>query len=300
MLEVVMQLVRIAMLYSPIGIFFLIVAKMLEMDTLQDFVGSLGLYMVTVLAGLFIHGFIVLPLLLFIVTRMNVFRYIRGMSQALVTAFGTASSSATLPVTYRCVEEKNHIDPRVSRFVLPVGATVNMDGTALYEAVAAIYIAQLNGIPLNAVKIIVTSLTSTLASIGAASIPQAGLVTMVIVLNALGLPSDEVRTIYAVDWLLDRFRTAINVFGDSIGCAIVQHLSRKELDALDRRELIFVDDTRNHSSTIIPLFEPTKNRASIVRASNHVGSITHDNPTFVDPIKTIEDDDDNTMAQTSF
>lgn len=156
MLEVVMQLVRIAMLYSPIGIFFLIVAKMLEMEDLRDFVGSLGLYMVTVLAGLFIHGFIILPLLLFIVTRMNVFKYIRGMSQALVTAFGTASSSATLPVTYRCVEEKNHIDPRVSRFVLPVGATVNMDGTALYEAVAAIYIAQLNGIPLNAVKIIVT------------------------------------------------------------------------------------------------------------------------------------------------
>jgi Na+/H+-dicarboxylate symporter len=218
MLEVVMQLVRIAMLYSPIGIFFLIVAKMLEMDSLNDFVGSLGLYMATVLAGLFIHGFIILPLILFIITRMNVFKYIRGMSQALVTAFGTASSSATLPVTYRCVEEKNHIDPRVSRFVLPVGATVNMDGTALYEAVAAIYIAQLNGIPLNAVKIIITryklnltdilirsisfSLTATLASIGAASIPQAGLVTMVIVLNALGLPSEEVQTIYAVDWLL--------------------------------------------------------------------------------------------------
>jgi len=151
-----MQLVRIAMLYSPIGIFFLIVAKMLEMDDLADFVGSLGLYMVTVLAGLAIHGFIVLPLLLFAITRINSFKYIRGMSQALVTAFGTASSSATLPVTYRCVEEKNHIDPRVSRFVLPVGATVNMDGTALYEAVAAIYISQLNGIPLNAFKIIVT------------------------------------------------------------------------------------------------------------------------------------------------
>ena len=98
----------------------------------------------------------------------------------------------------------------------------------------------------------------------------------------------------------DRFRTAINVFGDSIGCAIVQHLSRKELDALDRRELVFVDDTRNNSSTIIPLFEPAENRASIVHASNHVRSITYDNPTFVDPIKTIEDDDDNTLAQTSF
>ena len=156
MLEVVMMLVRISMLYSPIGIFFLITAKMLEMDDLADFVGSLGLYMVTVLAGLAIHGFIVLPLLLFIITRINSFKFIRGMGQALVTAFGTGSSSATLPVTYRCVEENNHIDPKVSRFVLPVGATVNMDGTALYEAVAAIYIAQLNDIPLDAVKIIVT------------------------------------------------------------------------------------------------------------------------------------------------
>lgn len=156
MLEVVMQLVRIAMLYSPIGIFFLIVAKILEMDDLADFVGSLGLYMVTVLAGLFLHGLIILPLILFIVTRINSFKFIRGMTQALVTAFGTGSSSATLPVTYRCVEENNNIDPRVSRFVLPVGATVNMDGTALYEAVAAIYIAQLNDIPLNAVNIIVT------------------------------------------------------------------------------------------------------------------------------------------------
>ena len=156
MLEVIMQLVRIAMLYGPIGIFFLIVAKILEMDSLSDFVGSLGLYMATVLAGLFIHGFIILPLILFIVTRMNVFKYLRGMSQALVTAFGTASSSATLPITYQCVEYKNHVDPRVSRFVLPLGATVNMDGTALYEAVAALYIAQLKSIPLNAVKIIVT------------------------------------------------------------------------------------------------------------------------------------------------
>ncbi|CAF1103005.1 unnamed protein product [Adineta steineri] len=282
MLEVVMQLVRIAMLYSPIGIFFLIVAKMLEMDTLTDFVGSLGLYMATVLAGLFIHGFIVLPLILFIITRINVFKYIRGMSQALVTAFGTASSSATLPVTYRCVEEKNHIDPRVSRFVLPVGATVNMDGTALYEAVAAIYIAQLNGIPLNFVKIIVTSLTSTLASIGAASIPQAGLVTMVIVLNALGLPSDEVRTIYAVDWLLDRFRTAINVFGDSIGCAIVQHLSRHELKALDNKEKIAILNGINDSRTIVPLIVPSNQRVSIA----------FDNPTFIDPQGTISDTDD--------
>ncbi|CAF3602432.1 unnamed protein product [Rotaria sp. Silwood1] len=299
MLEVVMQLVRIAMLFSPIGIFFLIVAKILQMDSLSDFVGSLGLYMATVLAGLFIHGFIILPLILFIITRMNVFKYIRGMSQALVTAFGTASSSATLPVTYRCVEEKNHIDPRVSRFVLPVGATVNMDGTALYEAVAAIYIAQLNGIPLNAAKIIVTTFTSTLASIGAASIPQAGLVTMVIVLNALGLPAEEVRTIFAVDWFLDRFRTAINVFGDSIGCAVVNHLSRKELDALDNKKLLADNTDTNNPNSSVSFLVPNN---TTTFPSNHMEPVAYANPTYSNQPETTvdDDDDDNIMDQTSF
>ncbi|CAF3503517.1 unnamed protein product [Rotaria sp. Silwood1] len=276
MLEVVMQLVRIAMLFSPIG-----------------------LYMATVLAGLFIHGFIILPLILFIITRMNVFKYIRGMSQALVTAFGTASSSATLPVTYRCVEEKNHIDPRVSRFVLPVGATVNMDGTALYEAVAAIYIAQLNGIPLNAAKIIVTTFTSTLASIGAASIPQAGLVTMVIVLNALGLPAEEVRTIFAVDWFLDRFRTAINVFGDSIGCAVVNHLSRKELDALDNKKLLADNTDTNNPNSSVSFLVPNN---TTTFPSNHMEPVAYANPTYSNQSETTVDDDDNDtiMDQTSF
>ncbi|CAF1108062.1 unnamed protein product [Rotaria sordida] len=307
MLEVVMKLIGIAMLYSPIGIFFLIVAKILDMDDLRDFLGSLGLYMATVLVGLFIHGFIILPLILFIITRMNSFKYIRGMSQALVTAFGTASSSATLPVTFRCVEEKNGIDRRISHLVLPVGATVNMDGTALYEAVAAIYIAQLNGISLNAVKIIVTSLTSTLASIGAASIPQAGLVTMVIVLNALGLPSEEVRTIYAVDWLLDRFRTAINVFGDSIGCAIVQHLSRKELDALDNQETTatITDTSRSNSTQTMPISTDVEcgtdtPNGTTIHLLNYIPPTTNDNPMCTNLSETNNADRDNNIDRTSF
>ncbi|CAF0926319.1 unnamed protein product [Didymodactylos carnosus] len=210
--------------------------------------------MVTVMAGLTIHGFILLPTLLFLFTRRNPF------------------NSATLPVTYKCVEEKNHVDPRISRFMLPVGATVNMDGTALYEAVAAIYIAQLNNISLNAVKIITTSFTATLASIGAASIPQAGLVTMVIVLNALGLPSDEVKVIYAVDWLLDRFRTVINVWGDSIGCAIVEKLSSKELEALTIKDKVHLEDDEQKNSS---------------KQNDHNSDYeTYDNPTFVGMIKT--------------
>ena len=127
------------------------------------------------------------------------------MTNAITTAFGTASSSATLPVTMTLLEEKNGVDPRISRFVLPIGATINMDGTALYEAVAAIFIAQTRGMTMSIGQIIAISITATAASIGAAGIPQAGLVTMVMVLDTVGLPAEDVTIILAVDWLLDRY-----------------------------------------------------------------------------------------------
>ena len=146
-----------------------------------------------------------------------------------MTAWGTASSSASLPVTMNCLEEKNGVDPRISRFVLPIGATINMDGTALYEAVAAIFIAQMEDMHPSLGQILAISITATCASIGAAGIPQAGLVTMVMVLDTVGLPSNLVSMIFSVDWLLDRFRTATNVLGDSIGAGIVSHLSQNEL-----------------------------------------------------------------------
>ncbi|KAJ7428041.1 Excitatory amino acid transporter 3 [Willisornis vidua] len=143
------------------------------------------------------------------------------------------SGSATLPVTFRCAEEKNLIDKRITRFVLPVGATINMDGTALYEAVAAVFIAQLNDLQLDIGKIVTISVTATAASIGAAGVPQAGLVTMVIVLSAVGLPAEDVTLIIAVDWLLDRFRTMVNVLGDAFGTGVVEKLSKKELEQMD-------------------------------------------------------------------
>jgi len=131
------------------------------------------------------------------------------------------------------LEEKNGVDPRISRFVLPIGATINMDGTALYEAIAAIFIAQVRGKSMSIGEVAAISITATAASIGAAGIPQAGLVTMVMVLDTVGLPAEDVTIILAVDWLLDRFRTAINVLGDSIGAGLVYHLSKKELEDCD-------------------------------------------------------------------
>ena len=175
----------------------------------------------TVLAGLGTHAFVTLPLIYWFFTRKNPYVYMKNMSRALLTAFSTASSSATLPVTMDAANEAG-VSKRSTDFVLPLGATINMDGTALYEAAAAIFIANITpGYELTFINQIIIAVTATLAAIGAAGIPEAGLVTMLIVLNAVGLPVEGISAILAIDWLLDRFRTATNTFGDACGAAIV-------------------------------------------------------------------------------
>lgn len=233
---------------SPVGVFFLILSKLMEMDNILGVFAKLGLYFVTVAVGILFHGFVILPTIFFVITRKNPFKFIGRMGQAIATAFGTSSSSATLPVTIQCLEQNNNVDPRVSRFVLPIGATINMDGTALYEAVAAIFIAQLRGMKLSFTNILAISITSTAASIGAAGIPQAGLVTLVMVLDTVGLPAEDVSLIIAVDWILDRIRTVVNVLGDAFGAAIVEHFSRKELKVAPETDL--ENNNQNGNTTL--------------------------------------------------
>ncbi len=223
--DALLSFILLLMKLAPIGIFCLVTARFGEAQAegnLMEVLRQTGAYFATVLAGLAVHAFITLPLILWVFTKRNPFRFMYQMSQALLTAFSTASSTATLPVTMECAVTKAGVSKRSTDFVLPLGATINMDGTALYEAAAAIFIAQAIGFELGLLQQLVVAVTATLAAIGAAGIPEAGLVTMIIVLNAVGLPVEYIGLILSVDWLLDRFRTAVNAFGDSVGSAVVE------------------------------------------------------------------------------
>jgi Na+/H+-dicarboxylate symporter len=226
--EAIMKMVHLIMWLAPAGIFALIASRLGEAGGGEQFwaeIAKIGKYAITVIVGLLIHSFVVLPLLLMLLTRRNPVRYAINMAKALLTAFSTASSAATLPITLECAQERNKVSRRSSLFVLPLGATINMDGTALYESVAAIFIAQAIGYPLTMGHQVIIFLTATLAAIGAAGIPEAGLVTMVIVLRAVGLPLEGIGLILAIDWFLDRCRTTVNVWGDGVGAAIIERLS---------------------------------------------------------------------------
>jgi Na+/H+-dicarboxylate symporter len=185
-------------------------------------VSALGYCVVTVILGLFIH-FIFLLVVAVVVGRRSPKFFVK-LARPLAVAFGTASSSATLPQTMAATEEAG-VSKKASQFVLPLGSTVNMDGTALYEAVAALFIAQVHGIQLGIPEQCIVILTAAMSAIGAAGIPEAGLITMVIVLNSVGLPLEGIGLLLAVDWFLDRFRTAVNVWGDAVGTTVVDRFT---------------------------------------------------------------------------
>jgi len=217
--HVVMKVTDWIMWTAPLGVAALLAETVVEMG--PDVLGRLAVYMATVLAGLAFHALVTLPLLLWLLARTSPLAYAKALSRALLTAFSTSSSSATLPVTLEDIQRNAGVSNRVASFVLPLGATVNMDGTALYEAVAALFIAQIYQIELSFAEQLVIFVTATLAAIGAAGVPSAGLVTMVLVLRAVGLPEDGIGLIVAVDRVLDMCRTTVNVWGDAVGARII-------------------------------------------------------------------------------
>uniref|UniRef100_A0A8D0GEM5 Amino acid transporter n=1 Tax=Sphenodon punctatus TaxID=8508 RepID=A0A8D0GEM5_SPHPU len=236
--EATMVLVTWIMWYAPIGIMFLVAGKIVEMEDVVVLFTSLGKYISCCIAGHLIHGLIILPGIYFVFTRKNPYRFLLGIVTALATAFGTSSSSATLPLMMKCVEENNGISKHISRFILPIGATVNMDGAALFQCVAAVFIAQLNNYPLNFIQVITILVTATASSVGAAGIPAGGILTLAIILEAVGLPTNDISLILAVDWLVDRTCTVINVEGDAFGAGLLQAYTDKQAGKAEAEELM--------------------------------------------------------------
>ncbi|MGD8859698.1 MAG: dicarboxylate/amino acid:cation symporter [Myxococcales bacterium] len=220
--EVMMRMTMFVVKLAPLGVFgFMLFAAT---DKGLSVFASLGWYMLTVFLALAVHALVTLPILLRVFAGRSALEFAKSMSPALITAFSTASSNATLPLTMNSIEQRAGVDQKTSAFVLPLGATINMDGTALYEAVAVLFIAQALGSDLDLAQQIVVAFTALLASVGAAGIPHAGTVMMVVVLSAVGLPTEAVGLILAVDRVLDMCRTTVNVWSDSTCAAVIDRV----------------------------------------------------------------------------
>jgi Na+/H+-dicarboxylate symporter len=219
--EVMMKVTMFVIRFAPLGVFGIVARVVSDQDDLVGLLSKMGLYMGTVVAGLLVHNFITLPLIVYFIGKAHPYRHLKNLSTALFTAFSTASSNATLPLSMAGCEKNSGISNKICSFVLPLGATINMNGTALYECVAALFIAQAYGIEMTFVQQLVIVMTALLASIGAAGVPMAGLVMMTIVLNAVGLPLEGIGLILAVDRILDMFRTVVNVWGDCCGAVVI-------------------------------------------------------------------------------
>jgi Na+/H+-dicarboxylate symporter len=224
--EICMRIVAWIMYLAPLGV----AALLLKLVVLQDaaILATLAKFVALIMATTLFHGVVILPLILYLVTGKTPLWFWRGAREALMTAFATSSSNATLPVTLRCTTQHLHVKPEIAGFVIPLGATINMDGTALYEAAAALFIANLAGIDLSLAQQSIVFLTAMIAAMGAPGIPSAGMVTMVMVLQSVGLPGEAIAILLPIDRLLDTLRTTVNVQGDMVGSLVVQQLTASQ------------------------------------------------------------------------
>ncbi|XP_076045976.1 excitatory amino acid transporter 2 isoform X3 [Oratosquilla oratoria] len=253
---VILKIVTGIMWLSPVGVASVILSKILSVDNLGTVMSNLGLFIVTVVVGVLIYQWIIQNLLYFVFTRRNPFKFYFNLLEAWVTAFATASTAATLPITFRCMNDKCRVDPRISRFVLPIGATVNMDGTALFVSVGTIFIAQMNEISLGIGEYATIAVTATAASVASASVPSAALVLILIVLQAVNLPTGDVSLLFTIDWLVDRFRTTNNCLGDCYSAAVIEHWSQSELSAMDAESKHEFADDVEKAADLAPLVTP--------------------------------------------
>jgi Na+/H+-dicarboxylate symporter len=219
---VMMKVTLFIIKFTPLGIFGIVAKEVARnADQLAGIAGSLAIYSLCVVVGLLLHAFVFLPLIVRFIGKAKAYKHFNNMATPLLTAFSTSSSSATLPLTMEALESKSGVSNKITSFTLPLGATINMDGTALYECVAAMFIAQAYGVELSFAQQALVVVTALLASIGAAGIPMAGLVMITVVLTAVGLPLEGIGLILAVDRILDMLRTAVNVWSDSCGAVTV-------------------------------------------------------------------------------
>ena len=240
--DVILQIVDMIMRMAPFGVFALLASLMVDFSdgdirNVLELFSALGLYSLAVIIGLLTMIFVVYPIILRLFTKMNYFDFFKGILPAQMLAFSTSSSAATLPVTMERCEDHLGVSEEISSFVLPLGATINMDGTSLYQAVAAVFIAQAFGIDLDLTQQLTIVLTATLASIGAAAVPGAGLVMLVIVLGAVGMDPEGVALIFAVDRILDMLRTVVNVTGDATVATVIAS-SEGQLRAVSEKDLM--------------------------------------------------------------
>lgn len=232
-LDLIMRIVGWIMYLAPLGIFALLVKLVATQNT--ELLTTVAGFIIMIFATTLFHMIVVLPLILYIFTRKTPLWFWRGSREALITAFATSSSSATVPVTLRCVEDNLKVRKNIAGFVVPLGATINMDGTALYEAAAALFVANLVGIELTLAQQLIVFCTAMVASMGAPGIPSAGMVTMVVVLQSVGLPAEAIAILLPIDRVLDTIRTAANVQGDMIGSVVVDDLIGDDSDAASHK-----------------------------------------------------------------
>lgn len=256
--EVIMKMVTGVMWFTPVGVSSIIAGKILEVDDVVQVMSQLGWFIATVTVGVLLYQLIVIQIIYFIFLKRNPYKFYWGLSQSMLTASATASTAAALPMTFKVMEGPLQIDPRITRFVLPIGCNINMDGTALFLATASVFVCQMNNMHLGFAELATIFLTSTAASVSSASVPSAAMVLLLVVLAAVDAPTHDVSLLFAVDWLVDRIRTTNNMLGDCYAAAVVEHLSKNELMACDALNVDALNGLTPNTDADIGILTPSK------------------------------------------